>query len=245
MDVRIGITTSLQEEEQRLQLAYVRAVEQAGGLPLIVPMLETDAATQAFAGLLDGLIITGGPAIIEGLIGEVPADLPLTDPVRARSDVRILKAFLAARKPVLGICYGMQLLNAQAGGTLYADVQRQVKGSLVHSSDRGGQVHRIAIKPATLLRDLLGTSSLEVNTRHVQAIAEPGSGLRVAATAPDGVIEAIENEDGTLLGVQFHPERMGTTMQPLFRHLVERACTAASNAPCRNNKLRQSRLQQI
>ena len=231
MDVRIGITTSLQEGEQRLHLAYVRAVEEAGALPLVVPMLETDAATRAFADLLDGLVITGGPAITEGLVGELPSDLPPTDPVRTRSDVRILEAFLAARKPVLGICYGMQLLNAQAGGTLYADVQRQVEGALVHSDSRGGRAHEIAVEPSSLLRDLLGVPSLEVNTRHVQVIAGLGRGLRVAATAPDGVIEAVESEDGTLLGVQFHPERMGAAMRPLFRHLVERARSATSSTP--------------
>ncbi len=230
MDVRIGITTSFEAGEQRLHHSYVLAVERAGGLPLPVPMLETDAALDAFVHLLDGLVITGGPAIIDGLLGDLPEDISETDPVRVWSDRRVLAAFLQARKPVLGICYGMQLLNAQAGGTIFADVERQ-EGALVHSHKRGGGPHPVNILANTVLRDLLNREEVAVNTRHVQAIATVGEGFRVAARAPDGVVEAIEQADGTVMGVQFHPERMGDEMLPLFRHLVENARRTADHTP--------------
>ena len=231
VSVRIGITTSFEADEQRLKHAYVRAVEQAGGLPLIVPMLDDPASVRAFAELLDGLVLTGGPAIEEGLVGELPDDIDRTDPVRTAADRLILEAFLASRKPILGICYGMQLLSAAAGGTIYADAERQVEGALVHGAQRGAETHPIILTPGSHLHRLFGTETLEVNSRHVQAIAEPGAGFRVAARAPDGIVEAIETADGTVLGVQFHPERMGEAMRPLFAHLVARARQTAVLTP--------------
>ena len=221
--VHIGITTSFNEGEQRLNHAYVLAVERAGGLPLIVPMLEGDGAVQSFVQLLHGLVITGGPAIQDGLIGDLPSDINLTDEVRVRSDKAVLGAFLASKKPVLGICYGMQLLNAAAGGTIFADVSEQREGSGNHSEKRGADVHPIYLERASHLYRILNTPEVDVNTRHLQAVHEVGSPYRVAAVASDGVVEAIENEDGTVLGVQFHPELMGDRMLPLFRHLVENA----------------------
>lgn len=221
--VHIGITTSFNEGEQRLNHAYVKAVEAAGGLPFIVPMVESDDAIQSFARLLHGLVVTGGPAISDGLIGELPSDIQPTDTVRVKSDKAMLDAFLTATKPVLGICYGMQLLNAAAGGTIYADVERQRSGTVVHSEKRGADVHPIRLEKSSHLHRILKCDEVDVNTRHVQAVRSVGSPYHVAAVSDDGVVEAIENSDGTVLGVQFHPEKMGDRMLPLFRHLVENA----------------------
>lgn len=225
---RIGITTSLNRTdrgvlEQRLELAYVDAVERAGGLPLIVPMVASEAAAADVAALLDGLVVTGGPAVVDGLIGELPDDIDETEPRRLDSDRRLLRAFLDAGRPALGICYGMQLGNALRGGTLYADVERQREGVAVHSRPRGGTAHPASVEAGTRLAEIVGRDALVVNTRHVQAIAEPGDGLRVSARAPDGVIEAIESEDGAFIGLQFHPEAMDPPLDAVFSDLVARA----------------------
>ncbi len=230
----IGITTSLEGSEQRLHLNYVQAVEQAGGLPLIAPMVASEDATRAFVDLIDGLIIVGGPAVTDGLVGSLPEDLGTTAALRRHTDRRLLTAILEAGKPVLGICYGMQLLNAHFGGTIYADYEDGEglrRAILAHSEKRGGTTHPLRLHSDTHLRTIMGCDELSVNTRHIQAVAEPGAGLRVAATAPDGIIEALESEDGLLLGVQFHPERLGDVWQPLFRHLVRCAHRAVPNAP--------------
>lgn len=224
---RIGITTSLNRTErgdleQRLELAYVEAVERAGGLPLIVPMVDSDDAADAFAALLDGLVVTGGPAVTDGLVGALPDDIPETEPRRLASDRRLLGAFLDAGRPTLGVCYGMQLASALRGGTLYADVQAQIDGTAVHSRGRGGTTHPATVAPGTHLHRIAG-SDLVVNTRHVQALAEPGDGLRVSARAPDGTIEAIETEDGAFVGLQFHPEAMTPPLDAVFDDLITRA----------------------
>ncbi|HEX8386035.1 MAG TPA: gamma-glutamyl-gamma-aminobutyrate hydrolase family protein, partial [Rubricoccaceae bacterium] len=227
---RIGVTTSLNTteqgaKEQRLDLAYVRAVERAGGLPLVVPMLASDEAADAFAALLDGLVVTGGPAVTLGMVGERPADLAETDPERTASDVRLLRSAFDAGLPTLGVCYGMQLASALRGGTIWADAERDRPDTSVHSSKRGGPDHEVQVADGTRLRRVVGAGPLRVGARHIQALADVGAGLVVSAVAPDGVVEAVETTDGAFVGVQFHPEALQPPLDALFVDLVERSRT--------------------
>ena len=181
--------------------------------------------------LIDGLIITGGPGITEGLIGALPADLPPVDPIRARTDAWTYRYARERDLPILGICYGMQFINARFDGAIYADLQVQL-GKRAHSARRtGGRPvrHDVMTMEDTWLARLTGRpgDALEVNSSHIQAIEGPGAGLRVNALSEDGIIEGIETEDGRIIGVQFHPEALpGTVWDRVFAHLVaiSRSC---------------------
>lgn len=230
MPARIGIATSFEDGKQHLDRRYVTAIEAAGGVPLLLPTTASSDTVEALAEQIDGLVVPGGPAVTEGLTGPLPDDLGGLDPLRADSDRRWIDACWHSDRPILGICYGMQRLNALAGGTIYGDVEAEHEGADTHSQKRGGTAHPVSFDPSSRMRQWLDTDTLEVNTRHLQAPATVGDGFSVAATAPDGVVEAIEHESGLFFGVQFHPERMGAVTQPLFEALIEQAQAAPATA---------------
>lgn len=224
----IGITTSLSGQEgasrQVLDRAYVEAVERAGGCPVVVPVTAAPESLRPLGRILDGLVITGGPGITDGLVGSLPEDLPPTPQLRTLADTRAFEDVRGRGRPVLGVCYGMQFINARLGGTIYADAQAQL-GAGPHSTGRNGGepvFHDVEVTAGSRLAELAG-GERRVNSHHVQAVEQVGRGLRVNARSPDGLIEGIESDDG-LMGVQFHPEQMaGTAWERLFEDLVRRA----------------------
>ncbi|WP_263785445.1 gamma-glutamyl-gamma-aminobutyrate hydrolase family protein [Salinibacter grassmerensis] len=225
MPAHIGITTSHADGTQRLDRRYTTAIEDAGGVPVLLPITESNRTVEETLGHIDGLVVPGGPAVTDGLTGPLPEELDALDPRRAESDRRWIEACWQTGRPILGICYGMQRLNALSGGTIYGDVEAEHDGAQTHSQKRGAITHPVTLRSSSRLHRWVNTETLAVNTRHLQAIATVGDGFSVAATAPDGVIEAIEHESGRLFGVQFHPERMGDVTRPLFQAFLEQART--------------------
>ena len=237
----IGITTSVETSEsgdsrQVVSRAYVRAVERAGGCPVILPMVEHRDALAPVLDRIDGLIITGGPGITEGLVGVLPEDLPPVDATRARTDAWVFHGARERGLPMLGICYGMQFINAQFDGAIYGDLQAQL-GKCAHSPKRSRERpvrHHVRTRADTWLARMTGRPGdpVEVNSSHIQAIEGPGVGLRVNAVSEDGVIEGIETKDGRIVGVQFHPEALpGTVWDRIFEHLVAISQTGGNRCP--------------
>jgi putative glutamine amidotransferase len=211
---RIGVTLDVDDGARRYEIkqAYVDAVLGAGAVPVLLPPADRVAA--AFLAMIDGLIVTGGAFDIPPeLYGEARRDAcgPVKE-ARTRFEKELLEAALAAALPVLGICGGMQLMNVVRGGTLHQDLVADT-GLQGHEQPPPKDVptHAIKVPAGTLLWRLIGLGVPEhrVNSTHHQAVKTPGTGVLVAATAPDGVVEAIELPDLPFaVGVQWHPEAL-------------------------------------
>ncbi|MCY4224748.1 MAG: gamma-glutamyl-gamma-aminobutyrate hydrolase family protein [Bacteroidetes bacterium] len=217
----IGITTSFDGKQQRLDETYVQAVTQANGQPILLPLVTSAQEAFQLCHLIQGLIIPGGPGILKNSIGDFPKELEPVHPRRWKSDNLILDVAIERNLPILGICYGMQLLNVRAGGSLYSDVEKQSANAFVHSEKRGATNHDLEINPDSFFVEVWDSILTEVNTRHLQAVCDTGHDYIVSARSSDGTVEAIERSDRTHIGVQFHPERMSAFS--LFKYLIQQA----------------------
>lgn len=189
---------------------YCAAVELAGGVPVLLPTLcREEDNTEGLLGMLDGLILSGGKDINPSRYGQERHKN--TTPVVAEKeefDFKLVRSALEMDMPILGICYGGQLLNVSLGGSLIQDIPSKLGTSIEHRNPPGGR-HKVLIEKDTVLYRLLGVEAMETNSTHHQTIDRLGEGLRVCARAEDGVIEAVESERHTfVLAVQWHPERM-------------------------------------
>lgn len=206
---------------------YGRSVSQVGGVPvLIAPNTDPLALVER----LDGLIVPGGADIDPRHFGEEPhPQTRIVSLPRFEQEWRLVEAFEARRKPVLGICYGCQLLNVWRGGSLYQHLPDLPNVQPIHQRTRREESHPrhfVHLDSSAKLYQILGTEQTEVVSAHHQAIRDTGKNLRVVAKAPDGVVEAIEDPDlPFFIGVQWHPERDpdAPATRALFKAFV-RAC---------------------
>jgi putative glutamine amidotransferase len=213
--------------EMALGITYVRAVEAAGGIPVVMPPLAP-ADVPALVARLDGLLLSGGPDLAPEAYGAKPhAELGATEARLDQFEYAVVGEALDAGLPILGICRGAQALNVVRGGTLHQHLP-DLGDAVVHRQRDEAQrsTHRVKVVRGTLLARVLGTTRLEVNSFHHQAVDRLGAALRVSARAPDGTIEAIEDpERPFVLAVQWHAETLvpDSPSQRLFDGLVAAA----------------------
>jgi putative glutamine amidotransferase len=211
--------------EMALGLPYLRAIERAGGLPVVLPPLELDRISPLLD-RLSGVLLSGGPDLDPAAYGRAAhPELGDTKPQLDLFEVQLAREADARGLPILGVCRGAQALNVARGGTLHQHLPDITDGSIVHRQRRPGTelTHEVRIAPRSGLAALLGNSRIAVNSFHHQSVDRLGLGLRAVAWADDGVIEAIEGwGKSLLLGVQWHAETLvdDSAQLYLFRRLV-------------------------
>jgi putative glutamine amidotransferase len=207
-----------------IPVEYVAGVVRAGGVPILLPPVPDEAARAALDGL-DGLLLTGGGDVDPACYGAGrQPETELVDRERDETEAVQIAGARARGLPILGICRGAQMLNVAAGGRLHQHLDdRPIRHK--DPGRRDQEVHQVAVEPGSRLAGLAGTTTVAVNSIHHQGIAELGAGLRVVGRAPDGVIEALESEDGAVLAVQWHPECLADSpvSRALFGWLVAEA----------------------
>ncbi len=225
----IGITGNYNQETCTLAEGYYQSVLKAGGIPFIIPpFYETDRLGELLD-RLDGIIFSGGGDINPLLLGEEPIkELHGITPERDQQELLLARLAYDRQIPMLGICKGIQVINAALGGTNYQDIHTQMEGIRIkHSQDQDRRYpsHQVSLTKGSLLEKFFG-EELAVNSFHHQACKEAAPGMKVTAMSTDGVIEAIEStEFKSIMGVQWHPEtyilRNSTEMLPIFEWLVQ------------------------
>ena len=230
----IGIVPLVDEARESYWMlpGYMQGVEQAGGVPVVLPLTDDAAALRQLADTCDGFLLTGGQDVSPALYGAAPTpQCGQTCPARDAMEARLLDLALAADKPVLGICRGIQLLNVALGGDIYQDIPSQFPQDfpIAHTQpfDYVIPSHKVRVVPGTLLARLTGCETLQVNSMHHQACRKIAPGLTACGHAAGGLTEAIEKPDYPFfLGVQWHPEYLWE-QDPAMRQLFEAFVKAA------------------
>lgn len=226
-----GVTTRFGlpgQEFHMLADEYIRSIEEAGGIPVMIPICQDFATVKEMVDHMDGILISGGNDVSPTLYGEfITKDCGPIVPERDEQDVNIIHYVLnKTQKPLLGICRGIQIMNVAFGGSLYQDVGKAgFDDHFVAASPYPYPVHTVKLEENSLLSQIIGDTTLKVNSFHHQGVKTVGENLKTSAVSvTDGVIEAVELPgERMVLAVQWHPEMMYhcSINRKIFVHFVE------------------------
>lgn len=211
---------------------YIHAIENAGGVPVLIPMLNDLSLLESLLTRLDGLLFSGGVDMNSCHYNEeAHPHLGEFDQRLDEFELFLVHWALQARMPIVGVCRGMQLLNVALGGSLYQDLETQYPEVMVHCRrelPRNTLIHSVHVTAGSQMEQVLGTNEIWINSIHHQAVKEPGQGVRISGHSEDGVAELLEMADYPfVLGIQGHPEELYTNetlCAKLFSAFVE-ACS--------------------
>ncbi len=230
--IGISCNPDLSDEENRWKFRYhLEAIEVAGGVPKLINSLEMFTRLQS---QLDGLLIPGGYDVQPALYGEEAHPLlGEVNPARDELELALIRWALREDMPILGICRGMQILNVALGGTLYQDLADQCPQSLDHNVREEPRCHRVRVQAGSRMAHIVDTAEFWVNSRHHQAIKDPGKGVDISGFADDGVAELCEVAGYRLvIGAQCHPENIYTDVPAcahLFSALIDESAGSATD----------------
>jgi putative glutamine amidotransferase len=227
----IGMPTQLDPggDKQYLSREYPDAVSAAGGIPIMIPLLQRAESVRTLAQRLDGILLPGSNSDVDPSFynAERMEVCGPAQPLRDQMDFLLLDVAFERRIPLLAICYGVQSLNVFLKGTLIQDIPALIGTSICHRNpkSKNSPRHEIEISPGSILERFAGGPKATVNSIHHQALDRPGRGLEVIARAPDGIIESASYADPSrwILGVQWHPEKSFACdgfSQKLFNNFV-------------------------
>ena len=226
----IGVMPLWDAEKQSLWMlpGYLQALEEAGAAPLVFPLTQEPEVLARLCALCDGFLFTGGQDVSPALYGQSPRFANVeTCPARDAMERQVLRHLLAADKPALGICRGLQFLNAALGGTLWQDLPQERPSKVTHRQRAPYDLpaHEVFLTAGGPLRALMGCDRLAVNSCHHQGVRTLAPALQAMALAPDGLVEAAFAPARRFLwAVQWHPEfafRRDTHSRKLLRAFVE------------------------
>jgi putative glutamine amidotransferase len=232
-DPLVGVTCNVRVPREgegaytlTLDHRYTTSVKDAGGFPVLLPICRRQTMVESYLEQLDGVLLVGNDDVDPRLYRQQPRRGTRTVyPPRQRFERWVYEVARAMRLPVFGINYGMRLINVLEAGTLHQDIKRDVRSALDHR-DRDNPMHAVKVEPHSRLAYVMGRKKVNVESEHHQAICDLAPGFRPVAAAPDGVIEAIECDDESILAVEWNPERTPKTAatRRLFRWFVDLCC---------------------